>query len=173
MLWWPVYSNECRFGYHCRRRASDCCNLHRGSRNNLISHLLSNFILNPSMVASSRGWGVFIHGNGNHVARQENGSSWWGCLCDVCFASKKSSERDFLFPPERTYVLSYFIISFQHWVGSADDDINLFLVGGKNCSWQLHEGHDGRFAGLGSKIGSKPPPRYHWKALIKGFRLVK
>jgi hypothetical protein len=25
---------------------------------------------------------------------------------------------------------------------------------------------------LGSKIGPKPPPRYHWKALIKGFRLV-
>ena len=37
-----------------------------------------------------------------------------------------------------------------------------------NCSWQLHhEGHDGRFAGLGSKIGPKPPPRYHWKANIK------
>jgi hypothetical protein len=30
----------------------------------------------------------------------------------------------------------------------------------------------GRFAGLGSKIGPKPPPRYHWKALNKGFRLV-
>jgi len=60
----------------------------------------------------------------------------------------------------------------QHWAGSANDDINLFLVGGKNRSWQLHEGHDGRFAGLGSKIGPKPPPRYHWKSLIKGFRLV-
>ena len=49
----------------------------------------------------------------------------------------------------------------QRWAGSADDDINFFLVGGKNCSWQLHEGHDGRFAGLGSKIGPKPPPIYH------------
>jgi hypothetical protein len=38
-------------------------------------------------------------------------------------------------------------------VGSADDDINLFLVGSKKCSWQLHEDQDGRFAGLGSKIG--------------------
>ena len=28
---------------------------------------------------------------------------------------------------------------------------------------------DGIFAGLGSKIGPKPPPGYHWKALIKGF----
>ena len=24
-----------------------------------------------------------------------SGSSWWGCLCDVCFAGKKSSEREF------------------------------------------------------------------------------
>jgi len=39
---------------------------------------------------------VFIHGN--YAARQEIGSSWWGCLCDVCFASKKSSERDFFVP---------------------------------------------------------------------------
>jgi len=27
-------------------------------------------------------------------------------------------------------------------------------------------GHDGRFAGLGSKIGPKPPPSYLWKANI-------
>jgi hypothetical protein len=39
---------------------------------------------------------MFIHGN--HVARGENDSSWWGCLCDVCFASKKSSEREFFVP---------------------------------------------------------------------------
>ena len=99
ILWWPADSNECRFGYHCRRWASDCCNLQRSSRNKLISHLLYNFIINPLMAASSnpfrrgsRGWGVFIHGR---AARWENGSSWWGCLCDVCFASKKSSERKF------------------------------------------------------------------------------
>jgi hypothetical protein len=55
------------------------------------------------------------------------------------------------------------MLSFQRWAGSADEDINLFLVGGKNCSSQLHEGHDGRFDGLGSKIEPKPPPRYHWK----------
>jgi len=41
---------------------------------------------------------MFIHGN--HDAREENGSSWWGCLRDVCFASKKSSERE-LFVPAR------------------------------------------------------------------------
>jgi hypothetical protein len=40
---------------------------------------------------------MFIH-NGNHDARGENGSSWRGCLCDVCFASKKSSEREFFVP---------------------------------------------------------------------------
>ena len=64
------------------------------------------------------------------------------------------------------------MVLFQHWAGSADDDTNLFLVGDTNCSLQLHEGHHGRFAGLGSKIGPKSPPRYHWKALIKGFQLV-
>ena len=99
LLWWPADSSECRFGYHCRRWASDCCNLQRGSRNKIFSPLLYNFILNPLMVASSnpfrrgsRGWGMFIHGN--HDARGENGSLWWECLCDVCFASKKSSEQE-------------------------------------------------------------------------------
>ncbi len=37
IFWRPADINECRFGYHCRRRASDCCNLQRGSRNKLIS----------------------------------------------------------------------------------------------------------------------------------------
>jgi hypothetical protein len=69
-------------------------------------------------------------------------------------------------------VVKLFMVSFQRWAGSADEDINLFMVGGRNCSTQLHEGHDGRFDGLGSKIGPKLLPRYHWKALIKGFRLV-
>ncbi len=44
----------------------------------------------------SQGWDMFIHGN--HDARGENGSSWWGCLFDVCFASKKSSRREFFVP---------------------------------------------------------------------------
>ena len=49
----------------------------------------------------SQGWGVFIYGN--HAARWENGASWWGCLCDVCFTSKKSLEREF-FVPARTHL---------------------------------------------------------------------
>ena len=68
IFWWPANSNECRFGYHCQQQASNCCNLQRGSRNKLISHLLYNFILNPLMAAvsnpfrrGSRGWGDFIH----------------------------------------------------------------------------------------------------------------
>jgi len=39
---------------------------------------------------------MVIHGN--HDARGGNNSSWWGCLCDVRFASKKSSEREFFVP---------------------------------------------------------------------------
>ena len=39
---------------------------------------------------------IFIYEN--HAARRENGTSWWVCLCDVCFASKKSSEREFFIP---------------------------------------------------------------------------
>ena len=79
------------------------------SRNKLISNFLYNVILNPSMAASSNpfrrgswGWSVFICGN--HATRLENGSSWLGCLCDVCFASKKSfaskkfSEREYFVP---------------------------------------------------------------------------
>jgi hypothetical protein len=48
-------------------------------RNIIISHLLYNFILKPSMTASSnpfqrgsRGWCVFIHRN--HAAGEANGS---------------------------------------------------------------------------------------------------
>ena len=103
ILWRPADSNECRFGYHCQRRASDCCNVQRGSRNELMFHLFYYFIRNPSMAASSnpfrrdsRGWGVFIYGK--DAARRENGTSWWGFLCDVCFASKKSLEREFFVP---------------------------------------------------------------------------
>ncbi len=63
-------------------------------------------------------------------------------------------------------------VSLKRWRSETDDDINFVLVDGKNCSWQLHEGHDGRLAGLGSIFGPKRQPRYHWKALIKGFILV-
>jgi hypothetical protein len=48
------------------------------------------------------------------------------------------------------------MVSFQRWAGSADDDVNLFVVCGKNYSWQLHECRDGEIDGLGSKIGPKP-----------------
>ena len=47
---------------------------------------------------SSRGWGIKTM-----PARGENGSSWWRCLFDVCFASKKSSERE-LFVPAGTHL---------------------------------------------------------------------
>ena len=57
---------------------------------------------------------------------------------------------------QRVHTMDHLIVSFQCWAGSADEDINLFLVGGKNYSWQLHEGHDGEIDGLGSKIGPKP-----------------
>jgi hypothetical protein len=40
-------------------------------------------------------------------------------------------------------ILDQLMVLFQHWAGSADDDIILFLVGGKNCSWQLHDDHEG------------------------------
>ena len=54
-------------------------------RNKLISRLLYNFKLNPSMAASSnpfqrgsRGWGVFIYRN--HAAGEANGSIMVGML---------------------------------------------------------------------------------------------
>ena len=45
---------------------------------------------------------------------------------------------------QRVHTMDQLMVSFQRWAGSADEDINLFLVGGKNYSWQLHEGHDGK-----------------------------
>ena len=78
---------------------------------NYFSYLLYNFILNPSTATSSnllqrgsRGWGVFIHGN--HAARRENGSLWWGCLCDVYSLAKSLSSGIFLFPPERCQAIA-------------------------------------------------------------------
>ena len=53
------------------------------------------------------------------------------------------------------------MVSFQRQGGNTDEDINFFWSCSKNYSWQLHEGHNVRFTGLGSKIAPKPPPRYH------------
>jgi hypothetical protein len=57
-------------------------------RNKLISHLLYNFILNPSMAATSNpfqrdpgGWGVLIQGN--HAARRET-AHHGGNVCVMC-----------------------------------------------------------------------------------------
>ena len=50
---------------------------------------------NPFRIGS---WGLgvgCIHLWKDHAARRENGTSWWGCLCDECFASKKSLKREF------------------------------------------------------------------------------
>ncbi len=38
-----------------------------------------------------------------------------------------------------------------------------FLVDGKNCSWQLHEGHNVRMAGLGSNFRPKRQPRCRYR----------
>ena len=74
-----------------------------GSRNKLISHLLYNFILNPSMAASSnpfrrgsRGWGMLVHQN--HGAGGGNGSIMVGMFVCLCLASQKPSEREFFLP---------------------------------------------------------------------------
>jgi len=73
---------------------------------------------------------------------------------------------------QRVHTMDQLMVSFQRWAaGSADEDINFFWWAAKN-SWQLHEGHDGKIDGLGSKIGPKPQPGYQMKAHIKGFWLV-
>ncbi len=74
-----------------------------GSRNTLISPLLYNFILNPSMVASSnlfgrgsQGWGTHVHQN--HGTGGGNGSIMVGMFVCLCLVSKKPSEREFFVP---------------------------------------------------------------------------
>ena len=47
------------------------------------------------------------------------------------------------------------MVWLQGCCSKTDDDINLFVVDGKNYSWRLHEGRDEEMDGLGSKIGPK------------------
>jgi hypothetical protein len=74
-----------------------------GNRNKSISPLLYNFILNPSMAASSNpfrrgsgGWGTLIHQN--HGAGGGNGSIMVGMFVCLCLVSIKPSEREFFVP---------------------------------------------------------------------------
>ena len=78
----------------------------------------------------SQGWGIFLHQN--HAARWENGSSWWGCLCDLCFASKKSSEREF-FVPAGTHLGGKLLINICEWPICLVADV-VFMSAGK---WDL------------------------------------
>jgi hypothetical protein len=77
-----------------------------GSRNKLISPLHYNFILNPSMAASSNPFQKGLPGVGyarpsNHGAGGGNGSIMVEMFVRLCLVSKKPSEREF-FVPART-----------------------------------------------------------------------
>ncbi len=48
------------------------------------------------------------------------------------------------------------MVWLQGWDRETDDDVNLFVVGGKNYSLRLHECRDREIDGLGSKIGPRP-----------------
>ncbi len=90
-------------GYHCQWRASDCCNLQRGSRNKLISHLFYNFIINlrwwprPTPSEKAPGGGVYSY---TEIMPLDGKTAHHGgnFLCEFCFTSKKSSEREFFVP---------------------------------------------------------------------------
>jgi hypothetical protein len=45
---------------------------------------------------------------------------------------------------QRVHTMDQLMISFWRWAGSADDDINFRVVGGRKYSWKLHEVHDGK-----------------------------
>jgi hypothetical protein len=76
-------------------------------RNKLFFYSLYKLILNLStavtsntLLRGSQGWGMFLHQN--HAAGGENSSIMVEMLLCLCFASKKSSEREFFVPPEWT-----------------------------------------------------------------------
>ncbi len=77
--------------------------IREASRNKLISCLIFTLILNPLMAALSN---PFCRGSWCGVCstietmplKRQTAPSWWGCLCAVCFASKKPSEWEFLNP---------------------------------------------------------------------------
>ena len=65
-----------------------------------MSHLIYNFVLNPSSVASSN---PFRSGSIETIMlERQTAPSWWGCLCDVGFAGKKKAFRAEFFVPART-----------------------------------------------------------------------
>ena len=103
ILWRSADSNECRFGYHCRRRAIDCCHRERGSK--LISPLVYWFWRRPQPTpfAEAPGGGVCLSNKTMPLERQTT-PSWWWCLwavCFRCFTSKKPSEWE-IFVPAKT-----------------------------------------------------------------------
>ncbi len=53
---------------------------------------------------------------------------------------------------QRVHTMNEVIVLLWHWHGKNDDDINFFWWTAKTVagSYKLHEGHDGRLAGLGS-----------------------
>jgi len=126
----------------------DYCNLQRGSTNKLCSPLVYNFILIPSMAASSnpfrrgsRGWGMFLHQN--HAAGGENGSSWLGCLCDVCLASKKSFEREFFVPAGTQLAVKLLRIWKKSFVCHVNQPIVMRLPGAGGCWYRSHAARPG------------------------------
>jgi len=102
ILWWPADSNECRFGYHCRR---NCCNLQRGGGNKLISYSLYNFILNPSMAVSSillqqEAPGGAVCSSMETMPLEGKMAPHGGDVCAMCVSLAKSlPSGSFSFPP--------------------------------------------------------------------------
>jgi hypothetical protein len=73
---------------------------------------------------------------------------------------------------QRVQPMNKLMVWFQHQAGLADGAE--FFCEGHRKNWLCWrwQGHNGRLAGLRSIFGPKHQPRYHWKALIKGFWLV-
>ena len=121
ILWWPANGNYCRFGYHCRQRASDCCNLHRGRRNKLVSPLFYWYWYTlrwrprPTPCEEAPGGGVCSSIKTMPLEGQ-TAPSWWWCLwavCFSCFASKKPSEWEFFIPAKTDLAIK--LLSGQTW----------------------------------------------------------
>ncbi len=71
----------------------------------------------------------------------------------------------------RVHTINELMVLLQGWGGNTDEDINFFCHAAKTRAGSNMRVGMGDFMVWAQKLDQRPP-KYQWKANIKGFRLV-